>query len=76
MSFLFPPTGSFSSPEELWTTAFHHLRQQIRQHFVRSEPHQQALIYLQGLMSGASRKMGGKSPRRWEKLLPMRCNTS
>lgn len=58
MPFLFSTASSLFFPEEIWTTAFHQLRQQIRRHFIRSEPHQQALIYLQGLMSGASRKNG------------------
>jgi hypothetical protein len=34
-----------SFPEEIWTTAFNHLSQQIRQYFVRPESHQQALAY-------------------------------
>jgi uncharacterized membrane protein YsdA (DUF1294 family) len=44
------------SLEEMWTTALNHLSQQIRQYFVRPESHQRALVYLQGLMSNASRK--------------------
>ena len=54
----FPPESPSSSPEEAWTTALDQLSQQIRQHFVRSESHQRALAYMQGLMSGASRKNG------------------
>src|SRR5712691_1313575 len=42
----------------MWMTALNHLSQQIRPHFVRSEAHQQALAYMQGLMSKASRKNG------------------
>lgn len=53
-----PEACPSSSPEEVWTTALDQLNQQIRQHFVRSEPHQRALAYMQGLMSGASRKNG------------------
>jgi SRSO17 transposase len=45
-------------PKEVWTTARDQLSQQIRQHFVRPEPHQRALTYMQGLMSTASRKNG------------------
>src|SRR5260370_41534117 len=44
------------SLEEMWTTAINHLSQQIRQYFVRPESHQRAVVYLQGLMSNASRK--------------------
>src|SRR5258706_14802229 len=54
----FPPESPSSSPEEAWTTALDQLSQQIRQHFIRSESHQRALAYMQGLMSGASRKNG------------------
>jgi SRSO17 transposase len=43
-------------PEEIWTTTLDHLSRQIRQHFVRPEAHQRALVYIQGLMSDASRK--------------------
>lgn len=45
-------------PKEVWTTALDHLSQRIRQYFVRPEPHQRALAYMQGLMSTASRKNG------------------
>jgi SRSO17 transposase len=44
------------SLKEIWTTALDHLSRQIRPHFVRPEAHQRALVYLQGLMSDASRK--------------------
>ncbi|GHO59964.1 IS701 family transposase [Ktedonobacter robiniae] len=46
------------SPEEVWTTAFNDLNRRIRHCFVRPESHQRALAYVQGLMSGASRKNG------------------
>jgi SRSO17 transposase len=46
------------SAQEAWTTAFSELGQRIRSSFVRQEPYQRALAYLQGLMSGASRKNG------------------
>jgi DDE superfamily endonuclease len=36
--------------------ALDHLSRQIRPHFVRPEAHQRVLVYLQGLMSDASRK--------------------
>jgi SRSO17 transposase len=55
MTFFFP-TSSPLSPEELWTRALDQLSQQIRPLFIRPEAHQQALAYLKGLMSGASRK--------------------
>lgn len=54
----FSLSTSSSFPEEIWTTAFSQLGQQIKQHFVRPESYQRAQIYLQGLMSGASRKNG------------------
>lgn len=38
--------------------ALNQLSQQIRPYFVRSEAHQRALAYVQGLMSEASRKNG------------------
>jgi hypothetical protein len=57
MAFSFP-TSSPPFPEELWTTALDQLSQQIRTLFIRPEAHQQALAYLKGLMSGASRKNG------------------
>lgn len=53
-----PKARPSSSPEGIWTTAFNHVSQQIRQYFVRTESHQRALVYLQGLMSQASRKNG------------------
>ena len=53
-----PPASPSSSPGEVWTAAFNQLGQRIRQHFVRSEPHQRALAFIQGLLSGASRKNG------------------
>lgn len=59
MSFLFPSARVSSSPEEVWTTAFHELGQRIRRHFVRSEPYYRALTYVQGLMSPVERKNGG-----------------
>lgn len=46
------------SPEEVWTTSFDEMSQRIRRSFVRPEPHQQALTYVQGLMSSAERKNG------------------
>jgi SRSO17 transposase len=46
------------SAEGVWTTAFEELSQRIRCCFTRRESHQRALTYLQGLMSGASRKNG------------------
>lgn len=45
-------------PGEIWTSAFNKLSQRIRFCFTRSEPHQRALAYVLGLMSGASRKNG------------------
>ena len=47
-----------SFPEEIWTTVFNKLSQRIRQYFMRPEPHQRALAYIQGLMSEAPRKNG------------------
>ena len=58
MPFLFPSASPYSSPEEVWKTAFHELSQRIRRYFVRQEAHQQALAYLQGLMSSVERKNG------------------
>jgi SRSO17 transposase len=58
MTSLFSPASPPSSPQEVWTTALNKLSQQIRPHFVRPESHRRALAYLQGLMSGASRKNG------------------
>ncbi len=53
-----PKACPSSFPEERWTTAFNHVSQQIRPYFARPESHQHALVYLQGLMSQASRKNG------------------
>ena len=53
-----PKSRPSSFPEEIWTRAFNYVSQQIRQYFVRTESHQRALAYLQGLMSQASRKNG------------------
>jgi SRSO17 transposase len=50
--------SSPSSPEKLWTAAFNRLGQQIRSSFIRREAHQQALRYMQGLMSPVERKNG------------------
>ena len=47
-----------SSLEEVWTTAFQELRQRMRSHFMRPEPHQRALVYIQGLTLDAPRKNG------------------
>jgi SRSO17 transposase len=58
MPLLFPSATSFLSPEEEWTTVFNECGQRIRHAFVRPEPYHQALAYIQGLMSGASRKNG------------------
>jgi SRSO17 transposase len=58
LSLFFSQARSSFIPQEVWTIAFSQLSQQIRHHFVRSESHQRALAYIQGLMSGASRKNG------------------
>jgi SRSO17 transposase len=58
MASLFSQAHTSSSPEEIWNTALHQLSQRIRPYFVRLESHQQALVYMLGLMSGASRKNG------------------
>ena len=58
MPFLFPTASPSSSPEEVWTTAFNQLSQQMRGYFVRPESHYRALTYIQGLMSSAERKNG------------------
>jgi SRSO17 transposase len=47
-----------SSLEEVWTTAFQEVGQRMRSHFIRPEPHQRSLAYIQGLMSDAPRKNG------------------
>jgi len=54
----YPDAGFSSSPNEIWTSAFNELSQRIRFCFTRPEPYQRALTYVQGLMSGASRKNG------------------
>lgn len=46
------------SAEGTWATAFDELSRQIRCCFTRRESHLRALTYMQGLMSGASRKNG------------------
>ncbi len=51
-------TNSSSSSEELWATAFNELSQRMKRSFIRSEPYQRALAYVQGLMSPAERKNG------------------
>ncbi len=56
----FPSSSPSSSPEAMWVTACNELGRRIRRYFVRSEPHHQALASMQGLMSGASRKTGGR----------------
>ncbi len=53
-----PSISSSSSPEEIWIAAFNTLSQRIRPSFIRQEPHQQALRYMQGLMSPIERKNG------------------
>jgi SRSO17 transposase len=58
MSCLFPSTDPSSSVEEVWTTAFHELRQRIKRSFRRPETHLHALAYVQGLMSPVERKNG------------------
>src|SRR6266481_8641910 len=58
MPLLFPAASLHSSPEEVWATAFHELSQRIRRSFLRPDPHQRALAYLQGLMSSVERKNG------------------
>lgn len=52
------PASPFSSPHEIWTTAFNELSQRMRRFFIRSEAHQRALAYAQGLMGPAERKNG------------------
>jgi SRSO17 transposase len=54
----YPDAGFSSSPSEIWTSAFNELGQRIRFCFTRPEPYQRAIAYVQGLMSGASRKNG------------------
>src|SRR5258708_33816440 len=54
----YPDAGSYSSPNEKWTSAFNDLSQRIRFCFTRPEPHQRALAYVQGLMTSVERKNG------------------
>ena len=58
MPFHFPLADTSSTPERVWVTALNELSQRIRPAFVRSESYRQALLYIQGLMSDASRKNG------------------
>lgn len=58
MPLLFPSANSVPFPEEIWSTTFNDLGQRIRPPFVRSESYQQALAYVQGLMSSVERKNG------------------
>ena len=58
MPHLFPSERFRTSPKEVWTTAFQDLGQRIADSFVRQASHQQALAYLQGLMSPVARKNG------------------
>jgi SRSO17 transposase len=51
-------SSSYSSPEELWNTAFNRIPGRIRQHFVRQESSLRAFAYIRGLMSEAARKNG------------------
>ena len=55
----YPDASSYSAPYEIWISAFNELSQRIRFCFTRPEPHQRALAYVQGLMSGASQKKTG-----------------
>jgi SRSO17 transposase len=55
---LFLSDSQYSSPEEMWTMAKSELGRRMRRYFVRLEPHHQALAYMEGLMSEASRKNG------------------
>lgn len=52
------PHEKVVSAEGMWATAFDELSRRIRWCFTRQASHQRALTYLQGLMSGASRKNG------------------
>lgn len=54
----FPSASPSLSSEEIWIVALNELSQRIRRYFVRQEPHQRALTYLQGLMSSVERKNG------------------
>jgi len=58
MPHLFPSESFHNSPEEVWATAFQDFGQRIRCSFVRQASHQQASVYLQGLMSLVERKNG------------------
>jgi SRSO17 transposase len=58
MPHLFSSERFHTSPKEVWTTAFQDLGQRITGSFVRQASHQQALAYLQGLMSLVERKNG------------------
>jgi SRSO17 transposase len=58
MPFLSSSTNPSPSSERVWATAFNEFGQRIRHSFVRQEPYHQALVYVQGLMSEASRKNG------------------
>lgn len=58
MPFPFPSASPSASPEETWKAAFERLSQRIRRSFMRPEPYHHALTYVQGLMSGVSRKNG------------------
>jgi hypothetical protein len=62
MPFLFPKASPSLSPEEVWTTTFNQLSQRMRRYFIRSESHQRALAYMQGLMSSVKRKNGWQVP--------------
>src|SRR5260370_3214842 len=54
----YPEASSYSSPNEIWTSAFNELGQRIRFCFTRPELYQRALAYVQGLMSSVERKNG------------------
>ena len=58
MPLLVTAASSRPSPEEVWTTAFNKLSQQVRPHFVRPEPHLRTFAYVQALMSSVERKNG------------------
>lgn len=58
MPLVFRGADASSSPDKGWITAFNHLGQRMKRHFVRSAPHQRALAYLQGLLSPIPRKNG------------------
>lgn len=50
--------GSSSSPEAIWTSAFHELGMRLRGYFVRPEMWIRACAYLRGLLSPIERKNG------------------